>query len=164
MQALTARAELDARPADGRLALALGLVAAAVSFVIFAATSSGFDAGRPDFFYLADAFLHGRLWLDHPLGPADNVIIDGRVYVPFAPFPAVAFVPLAALFGPVRLDQWEQVIDSAIAAVDVGRAGGSWAGSASGRSSIASGSWPCSASAPRSGGSTPVEACGTPGT
>jgi hypothetical protein len=120
MHALTARAGPDARPADGRLALALGLVAVAVSFVIYAATSSGFDAGRPDLFYLADAFLHGRLWLDHPLGPADNVIIDGRVYVPFAPFPAVVFVPLAALFGPVRLDQWEQVIDSAIAAFDVG--------------------------------------------
>ena len=27
---------------------------------------------------------------------------------------------LSALFGPVRLDQWEQIIDSAIAAVDVG--------------------------------------------
>ena len=23
-----------------------------------------FDAGRGDFFYLADAFLHGRTWLD----------------------------------------------------------------------------------------------------
>ena len=102
-----------------RLSLVVGLAAAAVSFVIFAATSAGFDAGRPDFFYLADAFLHGRLWLDHPLGPADNVIIDGRVYVPFAPFPAIVFVPLAALFGPGRLDGWEQVVDSAIAAFDV---------------------------------------------
>ena len=53
-------------------------------------------------------------------GRADNVIVDGRVYVPFAPFPAIVFMPLVALFGPVRLDQWEQIIDSAIAAVDVG--------------------------------------------
>ena len=69
MEALTARAESDARPADGRLALALGLVAVAVSFVIYALASLRFDAGRPDFFYLADAFLHGRVWLDHPFGP-----------------------------------------------------------------------------------------------
>ena len=29
----------------------------------------GFDAGRGDFFYLADAFLHGRTWLDFRPGP-----------------------------------------------------------------------------------------------
>ncbi len=45
---------------------------------------------------------------------------DDRVYVPFAPFPALAVLPLVALFGPARLDQWEQVVDSAIAAIDVG--------------------------------------------
>ncbi len=109
-----ARALRDRRPT------LVGLLVAAVAFGLYALCSYRFDAGRPDFFYLADALIHGRIWLDRALGPWDNVIVDGRVFVPFAPFPAIVFMPLAALFGPVRLDQWEQIIDSAIAAVDVG--------------------------------------------
>ena len=31
--------------------------------------TAAFDAGRGDFFYLADAFLHGRTWLDVPARP-----------------------------------------------------------------------------------------------
>ena len=46
--------------------------------------------GRGDFFYLADAFLHGRTWLTFQPGPNDVIVIDGRFYVPFAPFPAIA--------------------------------------------------------------------------
>ena len=109
------------RPADNQwTTIAFGVGAVAVSFLIYALASLRFDAGRPDFFYLADAFLHGRFWLDRPFGPWDNVIVDCRVYVPFAPFPAIAFAPLVALIGPVTADRWEQVIDSAIAAIDVG--------------------------------------------
>jgi hypothetical protein len=109
------------RPADNQwTTIAFGVGAVAVSFLIYALASLRFDAGRPDFFYLADAFLHGRFWLDRPFGPWDNVIVDGRVYVPFAPFPAITFAPLVALIGPVTADRWEQVIDSAIAAIDVG--------------------------------------------
>jgi hypothetical protein len=92
----------------------------AIAFGIYGLSSYRFDAGRPDLFYLADAFLHGRIWLDRAIGPWDTVIIDGRLYVPFAPFPAIAFTPLVALFGPRSLDQWEQIVDSAIAAIDVG--------------------------------------------
>ena len=111
----------DRRPVsgDGRL-LFFGIAAIVVSFAIYALASLHFDAGRPDLFYLADAFLHGRIWLDRALGPWDVVVVNGRVYVPFGPFPAIAVMPLVALFGPVRLDQWEQVVDSAFAAIDVG--------------------------------------------
>ena len=100
--------------------LATGLALTVLAFAVYLACAYRFDAGRPDFFYLADAFLHGRLYLDHAFGPWDNVIIEGRVYVPFAPFPAIVFTPFVAIFGPVSLDQWEQVIDSGIAAIDVG--------------------------------------------
>jgi hypothetical protein len=103
-----------------RRTLAFGLGAVTLSFLIYTLASLRFDAGRPDFFFLADAFLHGRLWLDRTFGPWDNVIIGDRVYVPFAPFPAIAFTPLVALIGPIAADRWEQVIDSAIAAIDVG--------------------------------------------
>ena len=51
------------RPIDR--ATSVGLLVVARS----SASSTGwrnrdFDAGRGDFFYLADAFLHGRTWLD----------------------------------------------------------------------------------------------------
>lgn len=100
--------------------MAFGVVAVVLSFAAYTLASLHFDAGRPDFFYLADAFLHGRYWLDRPFGPWDNVIVGDRVYVPFAPFPAIALTPLVALIGPITADRWEQVIDSAIAAIDVG--------------------------------------------
>ena len=102
------------------MTLAVGSGLVILSFVAYTLASFRFDAGRPDFFYLADAFLHGRYWLDRPFGPWDNVFVGDRVYVPFGPFPAIAFTPLVALIGPVTADRWEQVIDSAIAAIDVG--------------------------------------------
>ena len=62
-------------------------------------TAIQFDAGRPDFYYLADAFLHGRTWLEQPVTAWDSIVIGGRAYVPFAPLPAVALAPLVALLG-----------------------------------------------------------------
>ena len=110
------------RPVSGldRRALGVGLGAILLAFGIYALSSYQFDAGHPDFFYLADAFLHGRTWLDRPFGPFDAVIVGTRVYVPFAPFPAIAVMPLVALVGPVTADRWEQIIGSAMAAIDVG--------------------------------------------
>ncbi len=99
---------------------AIGWLVILAAFAVYVASSWRYDAGRPDFFYLADAFLHGRLWLDHPFGPWDNVVVDNRVYVPFAPFPSIALTPLVVLIGPVTADQWEQVIDSTLAAAVVG--------------------------------------------
>jgi hypothetical protein len=46
----------------------VGLAVAALSAVIYWLCDRLFDAGRGDFFYLADAFLHGRTWLPVPLG------------------------------------------------------------------------------------------------
>jgi hypothetical protein len=75
----------------------------------------GFHSGRPDFFYLADAFLHGRAWLDKALGPYDVVIEGARVYVPFAPFPAFVLAPLVALVGPETALIWEPLVDALLA-------------------------------------------------
>jgi hypothetical protein len=113
-------AERAGSRSGGCLELVVGVAIMLIAFAIYVVSSSHFDAGRPDLFYLADAFLHGRIWLDHPFGPWDNVVIAGRVYVPFAPFPAIALTPIVAIIGPVRGDAWEQVIDSALAAIDLG--------------------------------------------
>jgi hypothetical protein len=80
----------------------------------------GFDAGRGDLFYLADAFLSGRTSIDVRLGPYDVIPVGGRYYVPFAPFPAVALMPIVALLGPVTADQLESGINALLAAAGVG--------------------------------------------
>lgn len=104
-------------------AAAIGLGVVAVSAILYWLANRGYDAGRGDFFYLADAFLHGRSWLDFRPGggPSNDVIIVGdRFYVPFAPFPAVALMPLVALIGPVTADQIEPGVNAVLAAAGVG--------------------------------------------
>ncbi|MDP2350183.1 MAG: hypothetical protein Q8M74_03395, partial [Chloroflexota bacterium] len=101
-----------------RSALA-GLLLAAGAFLIYWLSNHAFDAGRGDLFYLADAFVHGRVWIENALGPYDVIYRDGHVYVPFAPFPAVVLVPLVALIGPATADQWESGINAALAATVV---------------------------------------------
>lgn len=106
-----------ARPSSATI-VGWGIVAA--SALIFWLSNRMFDAGRGDFFYLADAFIRGQAALDVRLGPYD-VIPDGdRFYVPFAPFPAVAFIPIVAVVGPFVADQWESGINAALASGGVG--------------------------------------------
>lgn len=106
------------RPARATL---MGFAVVAISAVLYWLANRAFDAGRGDFFYLADAFLHGRTWLDFQMGVGWDVIpIDGRYYVPFAPFPAVAFMPVVALLGATGADQLESGINALLAASGVG--------------------------------------------
>jgi hypothetical protein len=101
-------------------ATAVGFGVVAVAAVLYWLAAKDFDAMRGDFFYLADAFLHGRTWLDARPGPNDVILIDGRSYVPFAPFPAVVLMPLVALIGPVQADQIESGVNAVLAAAGVG--------------------------------------------
>lgn len=101
------------------LPVAVGLlVTLAAGVALF--WTAGFDAGRPDIFYLAQAFLHGRTWLDQPLGPWDVIPLDGRYYVPFPPFPSIFFMPLMLVVSPATAHQYEPLINSSLAAIDVG--------------------------------------------
>ena len=47
----------------------VGFAVVALSAVLYWLANRAFDAQRGDFFYLADAFLHGRTWLTVQLGP-----------------------------------------------------------------------------------------------
>jgi hypothetical protein len=104
----------------------IGLALTAAAVVVYWLSNRLFDAQHADFFYLADAFLHGRTWFDPAtvppgaIGGYDVIPIEGRWYVPFAPFPAIAFIPLVALVGPVTADIWESGINAALAAACVG--------------------------------------------
>jgi len=101
-------------------AIAVGVLVVALSAVIYWLADRGFDAGRGDFFYLADAFLHGRTWLTFQPGPYDVIVIDGRFYVPFAPFPAIVLMPVVAILGATGADQVESGINAILAAGGVG--------------------------------------------
>jgi len=96
----------------GFIVLAVLLVGAAT---IYWLSARDFDSGRPDFFRLADAFLHGRTWLERALGPYDVVVVGAKVFVPFAPFPALMLVPLVALAGPATAIAWEPVVNGLLA-------------------------------------------------
>ena len=104
----------------GRSARAVGLSLVAVSALIYWLAARDFDAGRGDFFYLSDAFLNGRTWLEVRPGPNDVIISGDRFFVPFAPFPAIALMPLVAVIGAVGADQLELGINALLAAVGVG--------------------------------------------
>ena len=54
-------------PQKGRNA-AVALAVAAAAFLLYWISDRNYDAGRGDLFYLADAFLHGRTWIDVTLG------------------------------------------------------------------------------------------------
>ena len=98
----------------------LGLTIVGVSALLYWLSNRAYDAGRGDLFYLADAFLHGRAWLDVQLGPYDVIPADGHYFVPFAPFPAIALMPIVAVLGPVGADQAESGINALLAAASVG--------------------------------------------
>jgi hypothetical protein len=102
--------------------IAVGLGLTALAMIVYWLSNRMFDATRGDFFYLADAFLHGRVWLDTRLGYQDVIVVGDHVYLPFAPFPAVALMPIVAVFGPQVADQWETGINAALAASCVGLA------------------------------------------
>jgi hypothetical protein len=96
-----------------------GILLAIASFLVYWLSNRAFDAGRGDLFYLADAFLHGRVWLDFVPGPFDIIVFDDHVYVPFAPFPAIVLMPLVAAVGAVTADQWETGINAFLASIVV---------------------------------------------
>src|SRR6476660_4209032 len=103
-------------------AAAVGVLVAVVAMAIYWLSNRLFDATRGDFFYLADAFLHGRVWLDVRLGFQDVIVRDGHIDVPFSPVPAVALMPIVAIVDPVVADAWETGINAALAASTIGLA------------------------------------------
>jgi hypothetical protein len=80
--------------------LAVGLVTAGAYWAT--AALAGQLGKHPALYFdqLADAFLHGRLYLAAPLLTHDLTLFQGRWYVPFPPGPALLMLPLVALLGP----------------------------------------------------------------
>ena len=100
--------------------LVVGLGVVAVSALLYWLAARDFDARRGDLFYLAEAFLQGRTWLNFQPGPYDVIVAGDRFYVPFAPFPAIALMPIVAVLGAVGADRVESGINALLAAGGVG--------------------------------------------
>jgi hypothetical protein len=98
----------------------IGLAVVGVAAFVYWAGNQYYNSSRGDLFWLADAFLNGRTWLETRLGAWDVIVVGDRIYVPFGPFPAIAFMPLVALVGPLAADVFESGINAALAASAVG--------------------------------------------
>jgi hypothetical protein len=76
-----------------------GVLAGVVAFFAIGA-AAGFHATPYDnFVLLADAFRHGRVWIDWPGAYIDALRYNGRYYVIEAPLPAVLLLPAVMLNG-----------------------------------------------------------------
>ena len=73
---------------------------AVVSAAIYLATAPRDPTALDYFVRLADAFLHGRVYLaDHPSWLSELIPRDGVWYVPYPPMPAIVLMPFVAVFG-----------------------------------------------------------------
>lgn len=81
--------------------LTAGLIALVVYLLRASMTATGFAQTDYAYFnHLADAFLHGQLYLRQvPPVTLDLISYQDRFYLYWPPFPAVVLMPLIALFG-----------------------------------------------------------------
>jgi hypothetical protein len=74
-------------------------LAGLASFVVAALISRLHPTPYNNFVLLADALLHGHVWINWPGTYIDALPYGGRYYVIEAPLPALLLVPFVALFG-----------------------------------------------------------------
>jgi hypothetical protein len=94
-------------------------VAALVAFVATALLSHLRATPYNNYVLLAQAFLHGHVWIDWPGSYIDALrYYDGRYYIIEAPLPAVLLLPVVAIFGQAN----QTGLAAALAAIAVGAA------------------------------------------
>ncbi|PHR22164.1 MAG: hypothetical protein COA37_12890 [Hoeflea sp.] len=81
-----------------RLLLPAGILTAGLLLAALVYTGLTEVGGKNSAALMADAFLHGRLWVTSCFD-LDCARFDGRTYVVFPPFPGVAALPLVVLGG-----------------------------------------------------------------
>jgi hypothetical protein len=108
----------DGRARLGRVVATLAVIAVATGIYLFTASRDRQDL---DYFVrLADAFLHGRIYLtEAPSWLNELIPKDGVWYVAYPPMPAVLLVPFVWLFGP---EFPQQVASCLFAGIAVGLA------------------------------------------
>ena len=81
-----------------RLLLPAGILTAGLLLAALVYAGLTEVGGKNSAALMADAFLHGRLWVTSCFD-LDCARFDGRTYVVFPPFPGVAALPLVVLGG-----------------------------------------------------------------
>lgn len=101
------------RPGELAIAVAVAVVVSAI-YLLTAPPSQPIDY----FVRLADAFLHGRLYLtEAPSWLNELIPVDEGWYVPYPPMPALVLVPFVAIFGT---DLQAQVVSSITGGIAAG--------------------------------------------
>lgn len=94
-------------------------VAAFVALAVTAVISHLRATPYNNFVLLAQALLHGRVWIDSPGSYIDALNYGGRYYIIEAPLPALLLAPVVALFGASTN---QTVLAVVLAAVAIGAA------------------------------------------
>jgi hypothetical protein len=74
-------------------------------------------SNAPHYVYQAYSFLHGRWDLDLPAKTTDVVVINGKHYIVYPPFPAIVLMPFVAIFG---LNTSDVFITAVLSAINMG--------------------------------------------
>lgn len=82
-----------------KTALFLFLAIFALSFAVYFLTREDSPTPFNNFVRLADAFLHGRLYLTSDVSWLEIAPFDGKYYIVPPPFPAFLILPVVAVFG-----------------------------------------------------------------
>jgi hypothetical protein len=69
-----------------------------IGFVVCVAFARGRSTPYNNYVLLADALLHGHVWIDWPGDYIDAVLFDGRRYIVNDPLPAVLLLPFVAIW------------------------------------------------------------------
>ncbi len=99
MLVLVVRAASDVRRLAARVPA--WVYACAACLVLLLAASQGRSTPYNNYVFLADAFLHGRVTIEHWPGPntVDALVYNGKPTIIEGPFPALLMMPLVALWG-----------------------------------------------------------------
>lgn len=110
-------------PREGRAGAAWGRTFWVFAFALaFYLVSSGFGRTAYDnYTLLADAWLHGHVWIPNPGPGIDALQYLGHFYIIEAPMPAVLLLPLVLFFGLAASQEFACVVCGAVtvAAADV---------------------------------------------
>ena len=91
------------------------LLVGTVAFVVTLLISHGRSTPYNNYVLLAQAFLHGHVWIDWPGPYIDALAYNGAHYIIEAPLPALLLLPFVALFGASTNQTLLAVVLAAIA-------------------------------------------------
>jgi hypothetical protein len=107
---------LNASGRDVRPAL-IAVLTAVLFFALLWTVHGFFPTGYDNYVILADAWLHGHLWVQIPGPYIDAMPLNGHYWIVEAPFPAVLMIP-SVLLGGLQANQ--TLICSLVGALGVG--------------------------------------------